>query len=679
MSLKTRIIIAVLIASCIINLFLSFYFTEQIKKSELQSLNNRIDEACIMMQLVNARPLYNVDKEALKVNLKTFFADENMKSIRLSEDDIEMQLELHRDIPTKHGIEIIRSFFLKFEDIQLGQMTVVYSTYLIEEKIIKFRNQMLWFTFAVIIALALVIVFIVNKLMRPVSYLTKAASEIAAGNLEREIETKTSGEVGDLARNFAAMRDALKDKINDLARSNKDLEKVIVQKEKNEIKILRQTATIKAVNTFFQKSMPAKSYKEIANIFIPIVMDVIPSKYCFIGEVNSSDENLLDILALSDQALKDCSMANIDHNLNEQGQLIRGIRELVIRNNQSLISNDPATHPDFVVFPENHIPIHSFLGVPMSLGTEIKGIIALAGKENGYDTDDQIACEMLSIALVEALSLKKREEEKEKLKEMMIHSEKMVSVGGLAAGMAHEINNPLAGILQNSQVIRNRLRNLTLASNVKVAEQLGIRLEDIDKYMEAREIYSMIDAVLSAGKRAADIVSNMLSFSRKSSTGFLPEQIPDLLDKTLELAQSDYNLKERFDFKKIKQVKKYDNNLPSVMCKSSEIQQVFFNILSNGAQAMMSSQTDKEPAFTLKVSKDHKSVIIEIKDNGPGMKEKVRKRIFEPFFTTKKVGEGTGLGLAVSYFIITENYKGTIEAHSIPDKGTTFVIKLPYL
>jgi signal transduction histidine kinase len=367
----------------------------------------------------------------------------------------------------------------------------------------------------------------------------------------------------------------------------------------------------------------------------------------------------------------------MNHDLRDQGQCIRGIRELVIKSNQSLIANDPSSHPSFVTFPEHHIPIDSFLGVPMTLGNEIKGIIALAGKENGYDDDDLMACEMLSIALVEALSLKKREEEKEKLKEMMIHSEKMVSVGGLAAGMAHEINNPLAGILQNSQVIQNRLRNKDLEANVRVADQLGLRMEDLDRYMEIREIYSMIDAVLDSGKRAADIVTNMLSFTRKSSTGFIPEQIPDLLDKTLELAQSDYNLKKQFDFKKIRLIKDYEPDLPTVMCKASEIQQVFFNILSNGAQAMMANGSNQTPTFNLKITRDSTFVAVEIKDNGPGMETDIQKRIFEPFFTTKKIGDGTGLGLAVSYFIITENYKGTIEVHSVPDKGSTFVIRLP--
>jgi signal transduction histidine kinase/HAMP domain-containing protein len=674
--LRTRIIIAVVIACSIINLFLCFYFTERLRSEELENLNKRIEKLSYMMKLVNARPLYNVDKETLRVNMETFFDDDNMKRISLQEFDIDINILLEREFNTTKGIDINKSFYIYYKGLKLGKMDVVYSTSLIEEKLTTFRTQMLSFTFTVIAFLVIILIFLVNRLMQPVTQLTQAASQIAAGNLDREIDSEGVGEVGELARNFAAMRDAVKEKINDLAKTNRNLEKQIFLKEVNEKKILRQSAVISSVNTFFQKSMLAESYADIARIFIPIALDVIPSKYCFVGEVRKDNENLMDILAISDQALADCRLSDIDEQIPLKGQEIRGIRSCVIHGDRTVLSNDPYAHPDFIQFPENHVPIDSFLGVPMKLGSELKGIIALAGKEGGYDSDDQEACEMLAIALVEALSLKKREDEKARLEEMMVQSEKMISIGGLAAGMAHEINNPLAGILQNAQVIRNRLKE-NLPKNVRAAEQLNVRLEDIQAYMEDREVYKMLDSVMDAGKRAAVIVANMLSFSRKSNSGYLAEDMARLLDKTLELAKSDYNLKKRFDFKRIKIITRYEPEAPKVMCKASEIQQVFFNILTNGAQAMMSWDDIKEPCFELLIVSEHKQVRIEIQDNGPGMKEDVKKRVFEPFFTTKGVGDGTGLGLAVSYFIITESHNGSIEVRSKPGQGTAFIIKLP--
>ncbi len=263
------------------------------------------------------------------------------------------------------------------------------------------------------------------------------------------------------------------------------------------------------------------------------------------------------------------------------------------------------------------------------------------------------------------------------IEEMMIQSEKMLSVGGLAAGMAHEINNPLAGILQNIQVIRNRIKR-GLPKNSRTAKECGTSMEAIEAYMERRGMFSMIESILESGGRASKIVDNMLSFSRKGTANFASHDLCALLDKTVELACNDYDLKKKYDFRKIKILREYDTTLPEVSCEASMIQQVFFNILKNGAHAMSECEDKKEtPQFMLRVVKESNMARAEIEDNGPGLDEFTRKRIFEPFFTTKGVGSGTGLGLSVSYFIITENHGGTMTVESTPGKGTKFIIRLP--
>ena len=264
--------------------------------------------------------------------------------------------------------------------------------------------------------------------------------------------------------------------------------------------------------------------------------------------------------------------------------------------------------------------------------------------------------------------------ERVRLEEMMIQSEKMVSIGGLAAGMAHEINNPLAGILQNAQVIRNRVVQ-DLPANRAAAEELGIGLDLVRAYFERRGCVRMMDSIMESGHRAARIVENMLSFSRKSNVEMAKVDLCALLDRTVELAANDYDLKKQYDFRRIKIEREYEPGLPFVPCEESKIQQVFFNLIRNGAQAMASKQA--EACFVLRVRSLGESVRIEIEDNGPGLSEDLRKRVFEPFFTTKKVGEGTGLGLSVSYFIVVENHGGQMEVESVPDEGTTFIVTLP--
>jgi len=269
--------------------------------------------------------------------------------------------------------------------------------------------------------------------------------------------------------------------------------------------------------------------------------------------------------------------------------------------------------------------------------------------------------------------------DKVRLEEIMIQSEKMLSVGGLAAGMAHEINNPLAGMIQTATVMENRLsKRLNMPANVKAVNKLGISIDIIRDFMEERGIIRMLSSINESGRRVAEIVENMLSFSRKSEKENSTHNLQELLDATLKLASTDFDLKSQFDFKKIEIIREFEENLPMVHCEGSKIQQVLLNLFRNGAQAMIEAGNDS-PQFTVRLYhiKDESMICMEIEDNGPGMDDETRKRIFEPFFTTKPVGVGTGLGLSVSYFIITENHKGEMFVKSEKGKGATFIIKLP--
>jgi len=268
--------------------------------------------------------------------------------------------------------------------------------------------------------------------------------------------------------------------------------------------------------------------------------------------------------------------------------------------------------------------------------------------------------------------------DKVRIEEVLVQSEKMLSVGGLAAGMAHEINNPLASIMGNAQVMETRLLQ-ALPHNIAAAREAGISLESLHSYLEIRGIPKMLRSIRSSGAQAAQIVSNMLSFSRKSDSVLIPEDITGLLDKALELASTDYDLKKNYDFKKILIIREYENNLPKILGSSSKLQQVFLNLLRNGAEAMGEKKysAGQGPRFILRVRPNSPWVRVEMEDNGPGLEESVRKRIFEPFFTTKSVGQGTGLGLSVSYFIITEDHGGMMSVQTSLGEWTKFIIDLP--
>ncbi len=264
------------------------------------------------------------------------------------------------------------------------------------------------------------------------------------------------------------------------------------------------------------------------------------------------------------------------------------------------------------------------------------------------------------------------------LERAIVQSEKMMSIGGLAAGMAHEINNPLAGIIGHTSNIHNRIYS-DIPANRKIADKCSVSLADVRSYLDAREIPRMLNGIKDAGVRAASIVSNMLTFARKSESNSAPQDLSELIDRTIELAESDYNLKKQYDFKQIRIERDYTPLPRKVTCEGNEIRQVLLNIFKNGAEAMSEKQySDTEPMFLCRVFEENNMAVMSIEDNGPGMDESTRRRIFEPFFTTKDVDKGTGLGLSISYFIITEQHGGIMEVDSRPGRWTRFTIKLPY-
>lgn len=257
----------------------------------------------------------------------------------------------------------------------------------------------------------------------------------------------------------------------------------------------------------------------------------------------------------------------------------------------------------------------------------------------------------------------------------MIQNEKMYSLGEVAAGIAHEINNPLSVILQNVQNVVRRI-DINFPINQTRAHQLNVDLTQVRTYLSQSEILQMLDAIREAGERSAAIVHNMLEFSHNSKriTGLI--DIKHLVEQTIALNRSSRpNTSEQ---NPIEINTQYQEPLPAINASAPELQQVLLNLLRNATQAFVQQKTHN-PTINIRVYCEDIHLVMEIQDNGPGMADTVRKHIFEPFYTTKEISSGTGLGLSVSYFIITERHQGTIEVKSSPAKGSTFIIKLPLI
>jgi len=255
----------------------------------------------------------------------------------------------------------------------------------------------------------------------------------------------------------------------------------------------------------------------------------------------------------------------------------------------------------------------------------------------------------------------------------LLQSEKLASIGQLAAGVAHEINNPVGFISANLNTLKTWVRSLldVIAAHEAALPQLEPaqrdalaamgRAADLDYVRD--EIATLIDESIDGALRVRRIVQDLRDFSRPGSGEWCVADIHAGLESTLNVVHNE--LKYKADI-----VREY-GDLPPVECLPSQLNQVFMNLLVNAAHAI-----PERGVITIRTSSDDEQVSIAISDTGTGMTPDIVRRIFDPFFTTKPVGQGTGLGLSVSHGIV-ERHRGTIDVTSEPGRGTTFRIRLP--
>ncbi len=270
------------------------------------------------------------------------------------------------------------------------------------------------------------------------------------------------------------------------------------------------------------------------------------------------------------------------------------------------------------------------------------------------------------------------------IEEMMLQSAKMASVGGVAAGIAHEINNPLMSIMQSAQMLQLNL-DVNRAQTRTRLQKHAVNPENLGHYLDSRHTHFYLEGIRETGARAAKIVNDLLSFSRKRTSKSAPHNLNTLIEQTLALAVNDYDLKKQYDFRNIEIVRELAPDLPDVICDGQQIQQVILNLMRNAAQAMAAKKiqhaSNYHPRLTLRTTYRPEPegagwVRFEVEDNGPGMPKAVKSRLFEPFLTTKDIGEGTGLGLWLCWSIVAERHKGRIWIDSRIDVGTRIMVEL---
>jgi two-component system, NtrC family, sensor kinase len=271
----------------------------------------------------------------------------------------------------------------------------------------------------------------------------------------------------------------------------------------------------------------------------------------------------------------------------------------------------------------------------------------------------------------------------------LIQSEKMSSLGQLVAGIAHEINNPVNFIHGNLDHLNNYtqdlLRMLRLYQQRHPSDDLEVQALDneIDLDFLIKDLQKILTSMKIGTLRIRNIVLSLRNFSRMDESELKVANIHEGIESTLLILQ--YRLKHKQDLPAIEVIRNY-GNLPLIQCYPGQLNQVLINIIGNAIDALEEVNTQrtheeikKNPSQIVISTNVSNSQLVEIAiaDNGMGMSEKIKNRVFDPFFTTKPVGKGTGLGMAISYQIITERHGGELKCFSTLGQGTEFIIQIP--
>jgi len=524
--------------------------------------------------------------------------------------------------------------------ITIGSLSVAIP----EEKFIALHRgnrQNIFATAAISVILAIIMAtFVTNRLTAPLTLLARKTKEVAGGNFDVDIpveEGETKDEVAMLAKTFKNM-------LEEIQARNREKEIYLKQLEEKtkELTLLNEKlqATNQELEVSLEESQSQQEELQSANEELTILNEELEKKTNELYETNmkllEEEEELRktrDQLQLIFHGIKDfiflldphCTIIDVNssflkaYNLRKEEvvgkklySLLYGCEDVVPQCAQVTGGSQEGMHRELIKTGDKELERYVF---PV------------------FDNDGNL---INRIEYIRDVTTETR------LREQLMQAEKLSSLGEILSGVAHELNNPLTGVIGYCELIRESAQD-----------------EKIKKHLQK---------INDAAMRCKKIIENLLSFARERKIEKQFSSINQLITQTLELKA--YQL--RID--NIDVVLELDEYLPFTMVDPYAIQQVFLNIINNAHLAMV--EKGGRGKLLIKTEHTNKGIRVIFSDTGVGIPEDIRQRIFDPFFTTREVGKGTGLGLSISYGIIKE-HNGEIYVESTPGEGSTFIVELP--
>jgi PAS domain S-box-containing protein len=425
--------------------------------------------------------------------------------------------------------------------------------------------------------------------------------------------------------------------------------------------------------------------KEFLTAGLELAEKLTRSKIGFLHFVND-DQETLELVTWTSSALKGCTAAFDTHYPASQA----GIWADCLREGKPVVFNDYASYTKKKGLPPGHVVMTRLTSVPIVENGKVRLMLGVGNKESDYtdfdvDTLLLIGNDLWRIARRSRAetALRQRLEElvvvNKKLSDMqlqLLQSEKMASIGQLASGVAHEINNPIGFVKSNLGSLATYVKNLAeIIESYEAAEkELGApfatafettraRKLELDYNFLIKDLSQLIEESREGVQRVSKIVLDLKNFSRSGDGAKEWSDIHAGMETTINIVWNQLKYK-------VEVIREY-GTLPLVRCVASQINQVVMNLLINAEQAIAD-----RGHITLRTGVEGDQVWFEVQDDGCGISPENQVRIFEPFYTSKPVGQGTGLGLSITFGII-QQHQGTISVQSAPGQGSTFRVTLP--